>query len=312
MISMSEVFDPPAPLQTAVLFLVFNRPDTTKQVFRAIRRAKPPRLYVAADGPRASLVGEAERTEQVRKISTAVDWPCEVKTLFRSENLGCKYAVSSAISWFFQNEAQGIILEDDCLPSQSFFWYCEELLIKYKEDNSVYSISGDSRGSEHIHLKGDYTFCKYPLIWGWASWRRVWQHYDVEILDWPQRRDILLKKISQSYDTTRFWTVIFSKMYKRKINTWDYQFVYLHLINNASCIVPGKNLISNIGFGPDATHTFIVDLNSNRALHELILPLNHCVTKNSNKLVDSYFESNIFIQKNIAYRFFQKILGLLR
>ena len=101
-------------------------------------------------------------------------------------------------------------------------------------------------------------------------------------------------------------------MYKRKINTWDYQFVYLHLINNASCIVPGKNLISNIGFGPDATHTFIVDLNSNRALHELILPLNHCVTKNSNKLVDSYFESNIFIQKNIAYRFFQKILGLLR
>jgi hypothetical protein len=303
---------PQAPLQTAVLFLVFNRPETTKQVFEAIRQAKPPRLYVAADGPRVNREGEAERASQVREIATAVDWPCEVKTLFRDENLGCKYAVSSAISWFFENESQGIILEDDCLPSQSFFWYCEELLIKYKEDESVYSISGDSRGSDFIQLNGDYTFCKYPLIWGWASWRRVWQNYDVEISDWPKRRNILSKKISKSKDATRFWMTVFSKMYKRKINTWDYQFVYLHLVGNGLCIVPRKNLVSNIGFGPDATHTFIVDVNSNRVLHEIFTPLNHSATNNSSESVNLFFESNIFFQKNIVFRFHRKIIQILK
>ena len=120
---MSKVFVPPSPLQTAVLFLVFNRPDTTKRVFEAIRQAKPPRLYVASDGPREGKLGEVERVKAVRAIATAVDWPCEVEILFRDKNLGCKHAVSSALTWFFENEEQGIILEDDCLPSQSFFWY---------------------------------------------------------------------------------------------------------------------------------------------------------------------------------------------
>jgi hypothetical protein len=133
----SESFTPQAPLQTAVLFLVFNRPDTTRQVFEAIRQARPPRLYVAADGARVGKLGEAERVDQVRKIAIDVDWPCQVKTLFRDKNLGCKKAVSSGIDWFFDNEEQGIILEDDCLPSQSFFWYCEDLLNKFKNYTSV-------------------------------------------------------------------------------------------------------------------------------------------------------------------------------
>jgi GT2 family glycosyltransferase len=130
----SNTFTPPHPLKTAVLFLIFNRPDTTKQVFAAIRKAKPPKLYVAADGPRADNPGEAEKVEQVRLIATNIDWDCELKTLFRDENLGCGKGVSSAITWFFENEGEGIILEDDCLPSQSFFWYCEELLERYRED----------------------------------------------------------------------------------------------------------------------------------------------------------------------------------
>ena len=122
-------FSPPYSLNTAVLFLVFNRLDTSKQVFQAISQAKPPRLYVAADGARVSKEGESEKVQAVRDyIMQNIDWKCEVKTLFRDENLGCKYAVSGAITWFFQNEEQGIILEDDCLPNQSFFWFCEELL----------------------------------------------------------------------------------------------------------------------------------------------------------------------------------------
>jgi len=150
----SNTFTPPHPLNTAVLFLVFNRPDTTKQVFEKIREAQPPRLYVAADGTREDRPGEAEKCEEVRKIATSVDWDCEVYPLFRDENLGCKYAVSGAITWFFENEEMGIILEDDCLPSQSFFWFCEELLERYRWDMRVGLITGfnkltDSLGEEY-------------------------------------------------------------------------------------------------------------------------------------------------------------------
>ena len=137
---MNEVtkFQPPKPLKTAILFLVFNRLDTTKKVFKAIRQAKPPRLYIAADGARANKKGECKNVQLVRDyIMQNVDWDCDVKTLFRDKNLGCKYAVGGAITWFFETEEQGIILEDDCLPSQSFFWYCEELLDRYKEDKSL-------------------------------------------------------------------------------------------------------------------------------------------------------------------------------
>ena len=140
----SNTFTPQHPLKTAVLFLIFNRPDTTKQVFEAIRKSKPPRLYVAADGPRTDKSGEAEKVEQVRRIAMQVDWNCEVKTLFREENLGCGKAVSSAITWFFKNEEEGIILEDDCLPNQSFFWFCEELLERYRDDMRIMAVSGDN------------------------------------------------------------------------------------------------------------------------------------------------------------------------
>ena len=180
---MTSSFTPPAPLQTAVLFLVFNRPDTTAQVFEAIRQAKPPRLYVAADGPREGREGEVERVDKVREISMAVDWPCEVKTLFREKNLGCKYAVSSAITWFFEQEEQGIILEDDCLPSQSFFWFCEELLNEYMYDQRIWQICGFSPLVNKI--KESYYLSKYSPIWGWASWRRAWSAYDAEISSWP-------------------------------------------------------------------------------------------------------------------------------
>ena len=135
-------FIPPHPLNTAVLFLVFNRPDTTRQVFEAIRKAKPPRLYVAADGPREDHPGEDEKVREIRDyVMNNIDWDCEIKTLFRDKNLGCKYAVSGAITWFFENEEMGIILEDDCLPSQSFFWYCEELLKKYKDIDTIMHIN---------------------------------------------------------------------------------------------------------------------------------------------------------------------------
>lgn len=163
-----SVFTPPYPLNTAVLFLVFNRPDTTKQVFEAIRKAKPPRLYVAADGPRLNRAGEEEKVKAVREyLMDNIDWSCEVKTLFRQENLGCKYAVSGAITWFFEHEEMGIILEDDCLPSQSFFWFCEELLNRYNNDTRIFLISGFNSINKWKNNSFDYLFSYYGSIWGW-------------------------------------------------------------------------------------------------------------------------------------------------
>lgn len=313
---MSEVrsFVPAKPLDTAVLFLVFSRLDTTKQVFEAIRQAKPPRLYVAADGARVGKEGEAEKVQAVRDfIIQNIDWDCQVKTLFRDKNLGCKNAVSSAITWFFDNEEQGIILEDDCLPSQSFFWYCEELLEKYKNNPNVYLISGDSRGPESFDMQEDYGFCKYPLIWGWASWAYVWKQYDPELIEWPRTKKILLADISDKTATVRFWRNTFDKMYNKKIDTWDYQFSYLLLKNKAKCIVPKVNLITNIGFGADATHTFEVDsIAANRARHEVELPLTHNCNELSEKKINLYYDETVFQVPTLLNRVISKICRILK
>lgn len=312
---MSEVtkFIPPHPLNTAVLFLVFNRLDTTKQVFEAIRQAKPPRLYVAADGSRANKEGEDEKVQAVRDyIMQNIDWECEVKTLFRDQNLGCKYAVSSAITWFYENEAQGIILEDDCLPSQSFFWYCEELLAKYRCDESVYLVSGDSRGSGSFGMKEDYGFCKYPMIWGWASWARAWKNYDPEMLDWPKQRETLTSSISSYKPTVNFWLNIFERMYNKEINTWDYQFSYLLLKNKGKCIVPRVNLITNIGFGPDATHTFSAKSEAaNLKRYEVNIPLIHTPDIVSEAKINDFYDRSEFSTKPFIVRAINKIARLI-
>ncbi len=312
---MSEVtiFIPPHALNTAVLFLVFNRLDTTKQVFEAIRQAKPPRLYIAADGARANKKGEADKVQVVRDyIMQNVDWDCEVKTLFRKKNLGCKYAVSTAITWFFENEEMGIILEDDCLPSQSFFWFCEELLEKCKDDESIYLVSGDSRGPGSFNMKEDYGFCKYPMIWGWASWARVWKNYDAELLDWPTNRNTLPKQISQYKPTIKFWKAVFDRMYKKEIDTWDYQFSYLLLKNKARCIVPRVNLITNIGFGVDATHTFSVASEAaNRSRYETTIPLNHSPSTDSERKINDFYDRNEFLSRSFLVRAINKLSRIL-
>jgi hypothetical protein len=232
-----------------------------------------------------------------------IDWECEVKILFREKNLGCKYAVSGAITWFFENEEQGIILEDDCLPSQSFFWYCEELLQKYKDDESVYLISGDARGPEFINMQEDYGFCKYPMIWGWATWARVWKSYDPEIRDWPIQQKNLALSISSYKPTVNFWENTFERMFNKEIDTWDYQFSYLLLKNNARCIVPRVNLISNVGFGPDATHTFSAHSEAaNLKRHEINMPLSHLTSSDSELKINTFYDKHEFSTKPFIVR----------
>ena len=239
---------------TAVLFLGFNRPNTTARVFEAIRRAQPARLYVALDGPRQEKAGEREKVSKVREIVTTVDWPCELRTFFRSENLGCKVAVNSAIDWFFEHEPDGIILEDDCLPSDSFFEYCQALLSEYREDKGVWHIGGNNFGiAERCFEDRPYSFSSLAQVWGWATWRDRWQQREMNPFalieearngrQWELSRAARLLKIR---DIRRVG---------KGLDTWDYQWQVTILNNVGLCVYPRKNLITNIGDGPDATHT---------------------------------------------------------
>lgn len=244
-------------MRSAVLLLVFNRPDTTKQVFEAIRKAQPPRLYVAADGPRDNKSGEREKCEKVRQITENIDWNCEVKTLFREKNLGCKIGVSSGIDWFFENEEEGIILEDDILPSDSFFLYCDQLLERYRFDTRVGQICGFN-SLDNYKVESDYYFSKYGPIWGWASWRRAWRIYDVEMQIWPKiKREKKYKSFVRNKDEERFRVGVFDSVYQGEIDTWDYQWVFGKLVNSMLSIIPLVNLVDNIGFDETATHTKI-------------------------------------------------------
>lgn len=230
----------------AVLFLIFNRLDTTIQVFERIREARPKRFYVAADGPRPKE-GEKEACEAVRRIIDGVDWECEVHKLFRDENLGCKVAISSAIEWFFQEEEMGIILEDDCVPDPSFFPYCCALLDRYKDNPRVMMIAGTNPLKKVGDLKDAYFFSRYYEIWGWATWRRAWDQYDVEMRRWPEFYQS--KKMEWIYGE-KLGTLLkemFQSVFMGRIDTWDCQWFFACMRNDGLCIVPRNNLISNIG-----------------------------------------------------------------
>ena len=253
---MREKFVPSVPLITPVLFLIFNRPDTTQRVFNAIRQAKPKQLFIAADGPREGKEGEKEKCEQAREIIEQVDWDCEVRTLFREKNLGCKIAASSAIDWFFENVEEGIILEDDCLPSQSFFWFCQELLKYYREDTRIMHISGDNFQFGRIRGEGSYYFSKYNHIWGWATWRRAWKYFDVSMANFKMfKTENQINNIFRIKQQQKYWTKIFQLTYDGKINSWGYVWTYTCFTNNGLSVLPNINLVSNIGFGIESTHT---------------------------------------------------------
>ncbi len=239
-----------------ILFLIFNRPDITKRVFEQIKKAKPERLYIAADGPRSFKDNEATLCKKTREVVSQVDWECDVKTLFRDENLGCKDAVSSAITWFFNNEPEGIILEDDCLPSDSFFYFCTTLLEKYRDDERIAHIAGSNFQDGKKIGNASYYFSDLYNIWGWASWRRVWKDYDVKLTLLDEFADSDYVKNAQIYSHYKsHWLESFQGTKSGKINTWDYQYMFANVINHRIAIVPNVNLISNIGFGEGATHT---------------------------------------------------------
>lgn len=239
---------------TPVAFFIYNRPEYTKIVLDSIRNVKPKILYVIADGPKGEL--DYEDCKNTRNLFKSVDWNCEVIENYSSTNLGCRNRVSTGLDWVFSLTEEAIILEDDCIPSSSFFNYCRNLLEYYRDDKSVMHIGGTCHFDNIKSRDTSYYFSRYVHIWGWATWKRAWGKYDVEIKTWPRvKKEKLFDILYISDNEKTYWTNIFDLVYENKIDTWDYQWSYACWYNKALAITPTVNMISNIGFGDNATHT---------------------------------------------------------
>lgn len=279
-----------------VLFLIFNRPVPTARVFEAIARARPKELYIAADGPRVEHPTDAVNCSAAREILKKIDWPCEVRTLFRTANLGCRTAISSAIDWFFENVEQGVILEDDCLPSAEFFTFCEQLLSLYSQDPRIMQIAGTNLCPGTFRDRSSYTFSGYTPIWGWATWRRAWKHYDVEMSQLGNfKREGRLRQVFSGWEERLHRRILYDLVQQRKIDTWDYQWNFALTAHNGLSIIPVKSLIQNIGFGADATHTKGAPEPAESTTQEgSVFPLRHPLSVESDSQYDrAYFRSTI-------------------
>jgi hypothetical protein len=241
----------------AVLLLAFNRPDRLRRVVDALRPDAPPRVYLAVDGPRPEVESDRERTRLTQAVADEIDWQCEVRTLFREENLGCGRAVSSGITWFFTHEESGVILEDDLIPGPDFLRYCDVMLDRYRNDPRVFAVSGCNLvPPNEIRAPGSYRFSGITHIWGWATWRRAWQGYQFDLAGWPSRLPVsrLLRVVGWHPAQAAFWAAAFELVRRGHLDTWDHQFILTAMEHRGLTISPRVNLVENAGFDSDATH----------------------------------------------------------
>lgn len=261
-------------LDTPVVLMVFNRPAETAKVFQQIAKAKPRTLFVVADGPRPNRPDDIEKCAAVRQIVKQVDWDCDLRTNFADTNIGMRKRVPSGLNWVFEQVEEAIILEDDCVPHPTFFKFCAAILEKYRDDHRIMSVTGTYEYTP-VRQRYSYHFSKYTNIWGWASWRRAWQFYDVDMTLWPLVRDEkwLYDLLGDNEIVLNYWHRIFQKTFDRIIDTWDYQWLFALLVQGGLTVVPNVNLISNIGFSEEASHTKRADHRANRPTFEITFPL---------------------------------------
>ncbi len=299
-----------------IAFIIFNRPEYTQRVFNEIRKARPKKLFVIADGPRNST--EAFLCESARKIIEQVDWDCEVKKNYSENNLGCKMRVATGLNWFFENVESGIILEDDCLPNQSFFKFSSEMLEKYKDDERIMMVAG-SNSLSNFKIEESYLFSQYFAIWGWATWRRAWKKYDIDMKTWPENKaNGFLQKIYSEKYMIRHSTDLFDQGFHNKVDTWDTQWFYTCLLAGGYSIVPAINLISNIGI--DGTRapgknqnleTFDIYEKNKDLVHPNIVEANHLydhtLYENNYKIKKYFIRSKIVEIKQFLYPVLKKV-----
>jgi hypothetical protein len=245
-------------MNVPVLYLLFNRPDHTRESFEALRKIKPAFLFIAADGPRDRNERDVQACDEVRRIVSEISWPCEVKKLYRDKNLGTKYAVSSAIDWLFSNVEEGIILEDDCIPHPDFYSFVAAMLKKYKNNPRIMHINGTNLLKGKRIVKGSsYYFSNFCHPWGWATWKRAWMLNDITMKDFPDYpKEKLLDALKEDPFVMNFWYHNLSMAYRDKTKSWDYQWYFAFWKNNGLSISPAMNLVTNIGFDEHGTNTF--------------------------------------------------------
>jgi hypothetical protein len=275
-------------MTAAVTLIIFNRPDTTQRVFDAIARAKPTTLLVIADGPRAGRPGEAERCAAARAIIAAVDWDCRVLTNYSPVNLGCRGRVSSGLDWVFSEVEESIILEDDCVPHPDFFSFAEAMLDRYRHDESIMAVGGSNLSPKRIWGDGSYYFSRHCHIWGWATWRRAWREYDVAMTALPALIDRLDEYCPVPAEADH-WREMFRLTHAGLIDTWDYQWQFAVTRRRGLTIVPNANLVSNIGFRPDATHTKLLGDRGCAVPYGLLGTLRHPREPLWNEMADRHF-----------------------
>ena len=264
-------------METPVAMILFRRPEPTAKVFEQVREARPPKLFLIADGPRPGNEEDVRGCEQARAVVEDVDWECEVIREYADENLGLKRRIPSGLDRVFGEVEEAIILEDDCLPHPSFFPYCEELLARYRDDRRVVHISGSQLLPEPPK-EWSYHFSRGPAVWGWATWRRAWNLYDVDLSDWHSKtraeKKADLQRMFEEGDEQRHWRFVWDNA--PEIDNWDAQWSYAALSRGLLAINPNHNLITNIGFGDEATNATADPLGiASRPLEGISFPLEH-------------------------------------
>lgn len=298
--------------ETPILLIAFNDVATTQKVLAAIRVRRPRRLFFAVDAPRLENSIDENGCRAVKQLIEQIDWPCEIKTFFPETNLGPRLAVSGAISWFFSQVEAGIILEHDCLPADSFFDFCAELLDKYQDDARIMHISGNFFQRQPVG-QSSYYFSHIPHIWGWATWRRAWQYYDLRLAGLLEfKQSGLIKKIFNKKIQQRCWLEIFDQYYNGAGDSWDWQWSFALMSRDGLAVNPNVNLVTNIGFNENAVHTknknsFLANLPLNR----MAFPLVHPQSIVASQPADSYVSCKN-LQMSVGYYYGKKILKSLK
>jgi len=289
-------------MHTPVLLIHFNRPDSTRRQLEALKVVAPQRVWILCDGPRAGRSGEVEKVAEVRALLDALPWPCEVKRLYREHNLGCFRNVSEGISWFLDDCEAGIILEDDILPDPSFFQYCDELLIKYRDAAEVIAIAGHNRKPTPFEMKADYGFSNYFECWGWATWKRAWDQFDPTLNAWRDRSvwKVICKRVFRNFRARAYWEWMFRQVDLRRRDSWAYRFFLTIWKQRGYVIIPKRNLTENIGFNESGAHTAHfsgLEVTSS----EQRFPLNHPQAITLSPKMDRWFEDSVH-SKSILVR----------
>lgn len=293
-----------------ILYLLFNRPNKVKVSFKKIRAARPSRLYISIDGARCVSDALAQK-ECLEIIHSTIDWECEVKINHFEKNLGCKDGVMGGIDWFFLHEEAGIICEDDVVLSEEFFLFATYILERYRYDKNIFLVSADGRAASRFKKKATYFFTKFPTVWGWATWRDRWSVIDRDLNNFSKELPEVLDNIGKNRDSQRFWRKNFKTVYLKKLDTWDFHLAFYHFQGKFKSIIPSANLVTNIGFDNEATHT--TEVNSDIDGLELEFfegPYRPCQDPMLAQQIDNWYQKR-FVRKNFVYRVLKRFKRIL-